>query len=273
MPPVRSTPARRARRLHLPSRDLRFDRTAQKRRGTDDEPREGARTGDNGKEGRKSHTHRAAATYSRFAMVLPAAAPGAPAGSPLRRPEAGSRSIADPRTPREQRLNRIAFRGARGHLIENRRRESSSCVPSRRWCSPRPVLAAACARLPHRPASVPARAPVSASPPSCRSHCRSPTSTLALRLKRPHIVWLREPSPVRRRVTVALVAFRRLAGPSTPSLDVPTQSASVTTARRVGSTPSFLRLRSGAKRAASVDANENCTIFLLFCGSCEGVVR
>ena len=56
MPPVRSTPARRARRLHLPSRDLRFDRTAQKRRGTDDEPREGARTGDNGKEGRKSQT-------------------------------------------------------------------------------------------------------------------------------------------------------------------------------------------------------------------------
>ena len=76
MPPVRSTPARRPRRLHLPSRDLRFDRAAQKRRGTDDEPREGAPTGDNGKEGRKSQIYPAAATYSRFATVLPAAAPG-----------------------------------------------------------------------------------------------------------------------------------------------------------------------------------------------------
>ena len=96
MPPVRSTPARRARRLHLPSRDLRFDRAAQKRRGTDDEPREGARTGDNGKEGRKSQIYPAAANVLALRDVSPRRGARAPGRTPLRRPEAGSRSRRRP---------------------------------------------------------------------------------------------------------------------------------------------------------------------------------
>ena len=66
-------------------------------------------------------------------------------------------------------------------------------------------------------------APVSASPPSWRR----PTSTLGVSDSRPPAVYDREPSsPVRSRVTAASVAFRRPAGPSTPSMDVPTHSAS-----------------------------------------------
>ena len=66
-------------------------------------------------------------------------------------------------------------------------------------------------------------APVSASPPSRRS----PTSRLGWsdnpRSKREP----REASrPVRKRVTVAEIAARRPSGPSTPSIPVPTHSAS-----------------------------------------------
>ena len=67
-------------------------------------------------------------------------------------------------------------------------------------------------------------APVSASPPSCRS----PTSTRGVNDTRPPGVYAREPSsPVRKRVTAASAAFNRPAGPSAPSIDVPTHSASV----------------------------------------------
>ena len=66
-------------------------------------------------------------------------------------------------------------------------------------------------------------APVSASPPSCRS----PSSTLGVRDSRPASVKPREPSrPVRKRVTAASVAARLPSGLSTPSIAVPTQNTS-----------------------------------------------
>ena len=71
------------------------------------------------------------------------------------------------------------------------------------------------------PTSIPA--PVSASPPSCRS----PISTLGVSDTRPPTVKPREPSSaVRTRVTPASDALNRPAAPSTSPVPAPTHSAS-----------------------------------------------
>ena len=91
---------RRAWRLHLPSRDLRFDRAAQKRRGTDDEPREGGARGTMERKGgrarltpRRPRT-RASRRFSPLRRQGAGTDPASSAGGPALDNDAGRIAVA-----------------------------------------------------------------------------------------------------------------------------------------------------------------------------------